>query len=897
MAEGFLPPLVLELKAKAGEFHTEVQKARKEIGNLGDDAQRHGTRAETAFAQTAAAGKTAFVGLSATAAIGGAAALKMGGDFQESMRILVTGAGESKANVAQVSAGILDMAGDVGITANTLAQSMYKIQSAGHHGAEGLEVLRAAAQGAKVDGSDLEVVGDALTTVMADLGAGSDQAALLMTKMVEATAHGKMSMEDFASSIHSVLPNAAALHIDFSQVAGAMAEMTAQGVSAQQAAQNLNHMIVKLAAPTAGMTSAMASYGLSATDVAQRLGERGLTGTMELVNKAIMDHMGPAGLTLRSAFEQSREAAESANKMFAALPPEAREVAKSYREGAINSKDFAASVKFMEGPMANLLKQWRASEDRAHGFSAALKSGSPAAQTYNGAMKSILGDQTSLQVALHLTGEATEGFNSAVEAVKGKTLDASGNVAGWADVQKDFNQQLRMAKASFDAIVVQIGLGLIPAVVKAMVVGREWAGWLGEHHGVLYTLAGIIGGAVVVAITAYIASVVIAAGRSVWAFGRMGVSAAQGAARIVQGFRSAQVAGSAFSGWQGTLGGRLRTMTSALGAAGKSTLLFAKTQTIAAASAVKAWAVTAAQAVAQGARIVAAWTMTAVRTIATWVAQGVAAVASAAITAAAWIAANIAMIAATGGIILAIGLLVVAGVWLWKNWRKVWQWIKDATRAAWSWIRGHMRYIVLALGPVAWAAAYLYRHWRQIWAGIKATTAAAWTMLKRVFGFVVKVGLTPIRLQVKVLQTVWGAAWRFVTAAVQRAWSTIRPIIDAVRRGVSSVTSAASKVGGTVSGALGKAQGLLGFADGGFVPGPVGKPQLAVVHGGEYVVSTDEQAGRGTSSRRGRGPGLGAGGDVAVHLYLDGEEIRRVVQRRTLRHQRRNNTNGLAFSY
>lgn len=44
--------------------------------------------------------------------------------------------------------------------------------------------------------------------------------------------------------------------------------------------------------------------------------------------------------------------------------------------------------------------------------------------------------------------------------------------------------------------------------------------------------------------------------------------------------------------------------------------------------------------------------------------------------------------------------------------------------------------------------------------------------------------------------------------------------------------------GGIVKGAVGK---IPGFADGGVVPGPIGSPQLAVVHGGETVVP----AGRG----------------------------------------------------
>lgn len=50
------------------------------------------------------------------------------------------------------------------------------------------------------------------------------------------------------------------------------------------------------------------------------------------------------------------------------------------------------------------------------------------------------------------------------------------------------------------------------------------------------------------------------------------------------------------------------------------------------------------------------------------------------------------------------------------------------------------------------------------------------------------------------------------------------------------------------------------FAAGGMVPGPVGSPQAAIVHGGETIIP----------------PG---GGDTHVHVYIDGKEIQGVVKK------------------
>jgi hypothetical protein len=56
---------------------------------------------------------------------------------------------------------------------------------------------------------------------------------------------------------------------------------------------------------------------------------------------------------------------------------------------------------------------------------------------------------------------------------------------------------------------------------------------------------------------------------------------------------------------------------------------------------------------------------------------------------------------------------------------------------------------------------------------------------------------------------------------------------------VDAIKSLLPSLGGVLSGLGGAVGKMLGFADGGPVPGPIGAPQLAVVHGGEFVLSND----------------------------------------------------------
>jgi hypothetical protein len=86
---------------------------------------------------------------------------------------------------------------------------------------------------------------------------------------------------------------------------------------------------------------------------------------------------------------------------------------------------------------------------------------------------------------------------------------------------------------------------------------------------------------------------------------------------------------------------------------------------------------------------------------------------------------------------------------------------------------------------------------------------------------------------------------------------------DLVHGIIQGIKNAAGDLGGALTGILSHLPGagllhkahIPGFANGGFVPGPAGMPQLAFVHGGELVLNPRQQAALG-----------GSGGDVYVSM-------------------------------
>lgn len=229
-------------------------------------------------------GKTGIVAGAALAGIA-VASVKMASDFQTATTRLVTSAGESTGSIDMIRKGLLSLAGQVGDTPQELAKGMYTVESAGFHGAKGLEVLKAAAQGAKDEGADLTTVANGVTTVLNDFGPSAGSAADVTSKLVKAVSYGKTTFQDFSGALSNVLPTAANAKVSLADVTGVMAQMTARGISADQASQQIANTLRHLINPTSAQTKEFEKLGITSQDVSGRLSKDGLAGTLEYLSQ------------------------------------------------------------------------------------------------------------------------------------------------------------------------------------------------------------------------------------------------------------------------------------------------------------------------------------------------------------------------------------------------------------------------------------------------------------------------------------------------------------------------------------------------------------------------------------------------------------------------------------
>ena len=355
-----------------------IINATNNTGSVFQDMARRITGLTGPFgilAGVAAATTVAVVGV-------GAAAIKMGGDFQQQITTLMTSAGEFPTNLKMIEKGVLDISVSTGTATDNLVKGMYMIESGGYHGQQGLDVLKVAAQGAKAENADLSTVAFALTGVLHDYGMNSDQAASAMDGLIATVANGKVHLQDLSRSLGQVLPIAAELHVSFPSVAGAISMMTNATVTAQRAAMEIANMLRNLGAPSKVAVAAMKSVGLTADQVKQSLATGGIAGALTLIE----DHVG-------KKFPQS-------------------------------------SAAWMK------------------------------------AMKDILGGANGLAVDLAIGGVHMKEYEAVVSKIALSMAHAGNTVDGFDLVQQTLNFRLDQAKQAFNAMMITIGLALLPAVTR-----------------------------------------------------------------------------------------------------------------------------------------------------------------------------------------------------------------------------------------------------------------------------------------------------------------------------------------------------------------------------------------------------------------------------------------------
>ncbi len=457
----------------------------------------------------------------------GGVAVKMAADFEKATVLLVTAGGESKANLAQVRDGILAISASTGTSSEQLAEGMYVLEKAGYRGADGLNVLKAAAEGAKAENVDLSVMTQAVTDVMLDYGKKAGDAVSVTNQMVTASGLAKTDMTDFANSMAAVIPVGSALGLSFDQLGGAIATMTQHGESAQNASQNLANLIQNLAKPSNIASGAMNQMGIDVVDLTSHLGERGLSGTLQIVTDAITSHMGPAGLVVQDVMKKSATATQDLQVMMEKMPPSLAKTAQSFLDGTTSYAAFAKAIKGQGGENFAEGKQFLALATQAKGFNDQVHGGTAEFQTYNAMLSKMTGGMTGLKASTMLLMNDGKEFHSNIKAIGQAAGETGADIATWGDTSETANVKLDQVKETVGVLAIKLGGMLLPAVKDAADSFLGFVRFMHDNEGVAKSLGetlAIVAGALV---TYKVAMGLAAAGQAIWAAGTAAMTAEQ----------------------------------------------------------------------------------------------------------------------------------------------------------------------------------------------------------------------------------------------------------------------------------------------------------------------------------------------------------------------------------
>jgi len=243
-----------------------------------------------------------IVGFTAAAYEGvkGAAAL------QKQMEMIHTQAGATQAEVGKMTGAVEGMSASVGTGPQQLAEGLYHVESVGLRGAKAMNVLKIAAEGAKVGNANLVDVTNALDAAIVSGISGVQNYGQAMGAMNSIVGSGDMKMQDLADAFGTGLLGPMKTYgLSIRDVGAALAVFGDNNIRGQDAATKLTSAIRIMAAPSAAASKALGAVGLSTLQLASDMRSGGIVKALEDLKTHLHDSGATAdqqGLIIARAF-------------------------------------------------------------------------------------------------------------------------------------------------------------------------------------------------------------------------------------------------------------------------------------------------------------------------------------------------------------------------------------------------------------------------------------------------------------------------------------------------------------------------------------------------------------------------------------------------------------------
>ena len=296
-----------------------------------------------------------FGGIGISAGIAFARAAKESYDFekrfQKAMLEVATLSKEVDGSLTEYMNRVMDMIRDIPIAGDEAAKALYQIVSAGHDGANGMEILEVSAKAATGGLTETATAADAITTILNAYGMQADKAKSVSDKLFTTVRLGKTTFGELGTSIAQAAPIAASFGISLDDVLAAVATITKQGVPTSEAMTKIRAAILG----TANQLGDAAFQGRTFQEALQLINDKAdgsatkmkeLLGTDEALQAALaltgknakgaskdLVELGNSAGAAETAFKKMNDSTENQlvllrNNITAALRPMGEEIMK-----------------------------------------------------------------------------------------------------------------------------------------------------------------------------------------------------------------------------------------------------------------------------------------------------------------------------------------------------------------------------------------------------------------------------------------------------------------------------------------------------------------------------------------------------------------------------------------
>ncbi|HEC65855.1 MAG TPA: hypothetical protein ENI23_11195 [bacterium] len=130
-----------------------------------------------------------------------------------------------------------------------------------------------------------------------------------------------------------------------------------------------------------------------------------------------------------------------------------------------------------------------------------------------------------------------------------------------------------------------------------------------------------------------------------------------------------------------------------------------------------------------------------------------------------------------------------------------------------------------------------------VWEGVRTDTERFWGQIIAIIDKVVKDMKEGIIGVLEAIREAWDSVFTWIVEKIDWVWENVKGPLNFIRNALQGLLNLAQRVISTVGPIVSKITGigagifkLPEFASGGVVPGPIGAPTAAIVHGGERII-------------------------------------------------------------